>query len=73
MKYEEVYLKDYQDGGEAEASLEAYFQFYSHERNHQALGYRTPATVYRASGSSRQVGDRKNDTKSRATNEENLL
>jgi putative transposase len=46
VKYEEVYLKDYQDGWEAEASLEAYFQFYSHERIHQALGYRTPAEVY---------------------------
>jgi putative transposase len=46
VKYEEVYLKDYQDGWEAEASLEAYFRFYSHERIHQALGYRTPAEVY---------------------------
>ncbi len=46
VKYEEVYLKDYQDGWEAEASLESYFRFYSHERIHQALGYRTPAEVY---------------------------
>jgi len=46
VKYEEVYLKDYQDGWEAEESLAAYFQFYCHERIHQALGYRTPAEVY---------------------------
>jgi putative transposase len=46
VKYEEVYLKDYQDGWEAEASLEVYFQFYNHERIHQALGYRTPAEIY---------------------------
>ena len=46
VKYEEVYLKDYQDGWEAEDSLGAYFHFYSHERIHQALGYRTPAQVY---------------------------
>ena len=46
VKYEEVYLKDYQDGWEAEDSLAAYFHFYSHERIHQALGYRTPAQVY---------------------------
>jgi len=46
VKYEEVYLKDYADGWEAEASLASYFQFYSHERIHQSLGYRTPAEVY---------------------------
>ena len=46
VKYEEVYLKDYADGWEAEASLSAYFRFYNHERIHQALGYRTPADVY---------------------------
>ena len=46
VKHEEVYLKDYSDGWEAEASLTAYFRFYCHERIHQALGYRTPAEVY---------------------------
>jgi len=46
VKYEEVYLKDYQNGWEAEASLESYFRFYNQERIHQALGYRTPAEVY---------------------------
>jgi putative transposase len=47
VKYEEVYLRDYADGWEAEERLGEYFQFYSHERLHQALGYRTPAEVYR--------------------------
>ncbi len=47
VKYEEVYLRDYADGWEAEERLAAYFRFYSHERIHQALGYRTPAAVYR--------------------------
>jgi putative transposase len=46
VKYEEVYLKDYADGWEAEASLGRYFDFYRHRRIHQALGYRTPAEVY---------------------------
>ena len=46
VKYEEVYLRDYADGWEAEASLEAYFRFYAHQRIHQSLGYRTPAQVY---------------------------
>jgi putative transposase len=52
VKYEDVYLKDYVDGWQAEASLAAYFRFYNHERIHQALGYRTPGEVYRERGSS---------------------
>jgi putative transposase len=46
VKYEEVYLKDYADPGEARAGLGAYFRFYNEGRPHQALGYRTPAEVY---------------------------
>ena len=46
VKYEEVYLKDYVDGWQAERSLGDYFQFYCQRRIHQALGYRTPAQVY---------------------------
>ena len=46
VKYEEVYLKDYASGWDAEASLAAYFRFYNHERIHQSLDYRTPAAVY---------------------------
>jgi putative transposase len=52
VKYEEVYLKDYADGREAESSLRRYFCFYCRERVHQALGYRTPEEVYRRRGSS---------------------
>ena len=47
VKYEEVYLRDYADGWETEASLAAYFHFYDHQRIHQSLGYQTPANVYR--------------------------
>ena len=47
VKYEEVYLKSYETVPVAIRSLEAYFRFYNEERLHQALGYRTPATVYR--------------------------
>ena len=46
VKYEEVYLKAYQDGREARISLRNYFRFYNTERPHQALGYRTPAEVF---------------------------
>jgi putative transposase len=46
VKYEEVYLKAYQDGGEARYGLGQYFRFYNDNRSHQALGYRTPAEVF---------------------------
>jgi putative transposase len=52
VKYEEVYLRDYTDGWQAEASLGTYFRLYNEERIHQALDYRTPAEVYRDRGSS---------------------
>lgn len=48
VKYEEVYLRDYHSGWEAEEHLASYFRFYCHERIHQSLGYRTPAEVYGA-------------------------
>ena len=47
VKYEEVYLKAYQDGRAARAGISNYIGFYNTQRPHQALGYRTPAEVYR--------------------------
>ena len=46
VKYEEVYIKDYEDAWQAEMSLREYFEFYCHGRRHQSLGKRTPADVY---------------------------
>lgn len=46
VKYEEVYLRDYQTVKEAKNGLARYFEFYNNERPHQALGYRTPREVY---------------------------
>lgn len=46
VKYEEVYLKDYEDVREAVYNLKRYFAFYNHERPHQSLGYQTPAAIY---------------------------
>jgi putative transposase len=46
VKYEEVYLREYETMAALAAGLEAYFWFYCHERPHQALGNRTPAAVY---------------------------
>ena len=46
VKYEEVYLRAYQDGKEARVAIGDYFRFYNTERPHQSLGYRTPAEVF---------------------------
>lgn len=46
VKYEEVYLNDYRDVRESTQRLGDYFEFYNHERPHQALDYQTPAKVY---------------------------
>jgi putative transposase len=46
VKYEEVYLKEYETVKEAVQGLGAYFRFYNSERLHQALGYRTPESLY---------------------------
>ena len=43
VKYEEVYLKEYHSIADAEGGLNTYFQFYNHERLHQALEYQTPS------------------------------
>ena len=55
VKYEEVYLKDYQSVKEAVAGLRRYFQFYNKERPHQSLGYLSPETIW--SGRRRDTGD----------------
>ena len=46
VKYEEVYLKDYENAWQAERSLREYFEFYCYDRRHQSLDNRTPAEVY---------------------------
>lgn len=46
VKYEEVYIKNYQVYKEAREGLGSYFPFYNKDRYHQALGYKTPYEVY---------------------------
>jgi putative transposase len=48
VKYEDVYLRDYQSVPQLESGLMRYFGFYNEERLHQSLEYRTPAEVYGA-------------------------
>ena len=46
VKYEEVYLKAYENLSEARRGLRAYFDFYNHRRRHQGLNDATPDQVY---------------------------
>jgi putative transposase len=46
VKYEEVYLRAYKDGWEAEISLARFLWRYCHVRPHSSLGDRTPNEVY---------------------------
>lgn len=46
IKYEEVYLKQYQSPREARQELTTYLRFYNERRLHQALDYLTPTEVY---------------------------
>ena len=46
VKYEEVYLKDYETPREAIQGLGTFFVRYNERRQHQSLDYRTPAAVY---------------------------
>lgn len=46
IKYEDIYLKDYQGVLMLIEGLEEYFEFYNTERLHQSLDYRTPKAVY---------------------------
>ena len=47
VTYEEVYVRQYQSVWGTRQHLARYFAFYGGERLHQALGYRTPAAIYR--------------------------
>lgn len=46
VKYECVYLHDFVYVPDLEYALHDYFDYYNHQRHHQALGYRTPAIIH---------------------------
>jgi putative transposase len=46
VKYEEIYIKEYDSIGELVKSLKIYFEFYNNERTHAGLVGKTPAEVY---------------------------
>lgn len=46
LKYEEVYLKEYDNYCEASINISNYIEFYNKQRPHSALKYKTPLEVY---------------------------
>jgi putative transposase len=46
VKYEDIYLKDYENLAQVQVGLKTYFAFYNGERRHQSLRYQTPDGVY---------------------------
>ena len=46
LKYEEIYLKAYENVAEARAGIGSWIDYYNYERRHQSLGRRTPTEVY---------------------------
>ena len=46
LKYEDIYLKSYENGIELEKGVEAYITRYNHYRPHQSLADATPEEIY---------------------------
>ena len=46
LKYEDIYLREYESVQALVEGLRIYFDFYNNERPHQSLGEKTPAEVY---------------------------
>ena len=59
VKYEDIYIKDYEHVQDLESGLRAYFWFYDEERLHQSLDYRTPAEVYRGASERGRGGEKR--------------
>lgn len=46
VKYEEVYLKEYNNGSDAFNGLSSFFEYYNNKRPHSSLGGKTPAQIF---------------------------
>lgn len=46
LKYEDIYIKSYENMIELKQGIRRYFDFYNNERFHQSLGYATPEDMY---------------------------
>ena len=62
VKYEDVYLKGYENMPDLLLGLTHYFLFYNEERMHQSLGYTTPDVVYQTgTGGGAMIVDKFNE------------
>lgn len=55
LKYEEVYLKAYENGAEAREGIGTWFKYYGEKRPHQGLDNATPVATYRRSLNERRA------------------
>jgi putative transposase len=46
LKYDEIYINEYQNVRELREGINKYMYFYNHNRFHSALGYKKPMNVY---------------------------
>ncbi len=46
VKYEDIYLRAYENGRDLQAGLTRYFDFYNRRRIHQSHDYQTPDEIY---------------------------
>ena len=46
FKYEDLYIKNYENMAELKKGVKKYFHFYNTERFHQSLNYETPSEIY---------------------------
>ncbi|MCF7790530.1 MAG: integrase core domain-containing protein, partial [Victivallales bacterium] len=46
LKYENIFINEYNCLKELKQDIEKYFEFYNSERFHQSLAYKTPDKIY---------------------------
>jgi len=63
VKYEEIYIHEYESVEELKKSLKRYFQYYNYERPHQSFGDATPAEKY--AGEAEKKSESESNKKSR--------
>lgn len=55
LKYDEIYLSEYQDAKELKRGVARFIEFYNFRRFHSTLGYKKPMNVY-LDGMRKEVG-----------------